>query len=413
MPVKRVCLIFLGLFLASSLHAQILPPEGFVAEDSAAVGKGNLSNGENTGSETAEGQQANSEKKSDEKPQGSARKPWFLKSEPTPPPAPSDPCALDPCDGETPLCTPLSPGAKSNKGYVCGCNPSSDSCNAGRKCAIRCSGYDNTCTNSPTARDIYWACVPCARGESCKCPVGQIADGAGHCIVDDKCSPNPCDKATPICELNTDVEKGYVCGCDPFSCPQGQECSLPKDGVYVCAPCKAGTECRCEKGFVADGKGGCKPKPSCDKMTCPKGTSCVDSGIRLCCKVNDIDCSAGCANCDRITGTCSACYDGYFLSEGKCVPCGENCSVCSNGNACSACKNGYRLMNGKCIASSSCEGIVCPIGQSCKDGICGVSCFPRNCAAPIHCNPATHDCTGSRCGCPKGVSDLKLCISCD
>ena len=47
--MKRVCLIFLGLFLASSLHAQILPPEGFVAEDSSAVEKNNLSNDKNTG----------------------------------------------------------------------------------------------------------------------------------------------------------------------------------------------------------------------------------------------------------------------------------------------------------------------------------------------------------------------------
>ncbi len=421
--MKKLCPILLGIFLAANVSAQILPPEedpvpetaeiqteeetGAVADDAAfEENSANEETAENVPPEEGSLQGSSHGRDS---AQGSVRE----SAAPAVPAGPVDPCSPNPCEGETPLCTPLSPGAKSNAGYVCGCNPSSDTCMPGRECAVRCSGYDMTCTNDPTAGDIYWACVPCSRGKECRCGEGKIADGSGGCIVDDKCSPNPCPEQTPVCTLKPSDPNGYVCGCNPFSCPAGQECSLPKDGTYVCAPCAEGSECRCEKGFVADGKGGCKQKQTCAAVTCPKGTSCVDAGNRLCCKVNDIDCGEGCLNCDRTLGVCKECQNGFYAENQKCVRCPENCLACAAANACTVCDDGFRLFEGKCVSAASCDGVVCPSGQTCQNGVCGVSCFPQNCAEPIHCNPETHDCTGSRCGCPKGVSDMSLCIRCE
>ena len=323
--------------------------------------------------------------------------------------APKRPCDPNPCSGETPLCTPLSKGAKASGIEICGCNPANDTCSAGRKCSVRCSGYTMTCSNEPGLMDIYWACAPCPRGEKCKCGVGEVSDGNGNCIIDDKCSPNPCTGATPVCSLDPSNEKGYVCGCNDSSCYPGYECSRPAGNVYTCAVCPAGKKCGCPEGQAADGRSGCKPKPSCAQMICPEGTSCVESETKLCCTVNDIPCSEGCEECDRLRGMCKKCERGRYESGGKCPLCPENCTVCDSVSACTACSDGYRLVDGKCVESTSCEGVKCPAGQTCKQGVCSILCFPSNCTAPFYCNPKTHDCTGGRCGCLKGTNQ---CVKC-
>ena len=65
-----------------------------------------------------------------------------------------------------------------------------------------------------------------------------------------------------------------------------------------------------------------------------------------------------CLTCDRSTGQCTSCNDGYYLptddtNKEKCQKCSvENCKICSGTiafNTCETCLDNFNLVNGKCI----------------------------------------------------------------
>jgi len=51
------------------------------------------------------------------------------------------------------------------------------------------------------------------------------------------------------------------------------------------------------------------------------------------------NCSANCLSC--VTGTCSACSNGYYLNNAACVQCPSNCISCSTVNNCDVCASNY------------------------------------------------------------------------
>jgi len=76
------------------------------------------------------------------------------------------------------------------------------------------------------------------------------------------------------------------------------------------------------------------PAPICNGLLCD-GTdtqSCSSDGTHT-------SCSDGCSSCD-ISGVCSTCSNGFYLSSGTCTSCGQGCATC-NSRGCTACATGY------------------------------------------------------------------------
>lgn len=65
------------------------------------------------------------------------------------------------------------------------------------------------------------------------------------------------------------------------------------------------------------------------------------------------NCPTGCTACTSMT-TCSACSNGFFLYNGVCIMCSQNCATClNNRNNCQSCSNGGTLnigaINNNCV----------------------------------------------------------------
>ncbi|KAL4496083.1 hypothetical protein ABPG72_015505 [Tetrahymena utriculariae] len=63
-------------------------------------------------------------------------------------------------------------------------------------------------------------------------------------------------------------------------------------------------------------------------------------------------CPSGCEKClSSDSNTCVKCEIGFYLDEGKCSPCQQNCEICANkGNYCTQCIDNYELdKNSQCV----------------------------------------------------------------
>jgi len=70
-----------------------------------------------------------------------------------------------------------------------------------------------------------------------------------------------------------------------------------------------------------------------------------------------------CLSCDGRTGSCTACNDGYGVSNGACAPCAPTCAVCSkNAAKCEYCAvGGVDAATGKCVRckQAGCTAVGC------------------------------------------------------
>ena len=55
-------------------------------------------------------------------------------------------------------------------------------------------------------------------------------------------------------------------------------------------------------------------------------------------------------SCQTCSGTCSKCFDGYYLSEGLCYLCAIQCLTCTS-NVVAGCLTCKRILNGICYAT--------------------------------------------------------------
>ncbi len=125
-------------------------------------------------------------------------------------------------------------------------------------------------------------------------------------------------------------------------------------------------------------------------------------------------CCAHCSSCDKTTGKCNGCEDGYTLQNNVCVEktCDAHCRNCSKG-ICYDCESGYELKYGKC------EKKVCGNGTYERNGDCvaictGVSCnasqgykavaYNNSCCCELTSCAAGQYLSGTSCvSCPKGT----------
>jgi len=109
-----------------------------------------------------------------------------------------------------------------------------------------------------------------------------------------------------------------------------------------------------------------------------------------------------CLFCNGDLGVCTECMSGYFLEDGQCKSCPDNCDKCSDGKTCLECNSsGWTLDPDTALCVPCSEGCTyCPKGpntcDSCDigytnmtDGSCAkctaehcTSCMPGN---PDHC----------------------------
>ena len=156
-----------------------------------------------------------------------------------------------------------------------------------------------------------------------------------HCYIAN-CTSCP---ITPFqCENCTDINN--CCSLNCANC-SGIFCSACDDGFYLimnlCVPtfpC-ASISIAC-KTCNTDG----------DNGTC---TECFD-GFYLEPQINQcLLCPLECTSCNS-TEICLDCIPAYYLDNNTCIACGDFCLNCTNSSECTLCLDTYTVSNGVCVA---------------------------------------------------------------
>ncbi|XP_060588974.1 receptor-type tyrosine-protein phosphatase kappa-like [Ruditapes philippinarum] len=108
-------------------------------------------------------------------------------------------------------------------------------------------------------------------------------------------------------------------------------------------------------------------------------------------------CSVGCQSCSR--SICTSCEPAYFLSNGFCSPCPENCQSCNSWDYCTSCKQNMYGLHARC--TFNCDGKC--LNNECQDdtGYC-TQCRPG--FYGLQCQHNCSLCENKRC-------DLRTCSS--
>ncbi|XP_076095742.1 uncharacterized protein LOC143066817 [Mytilus galloprovincialis] len=274
--------------------------------------------------------------------------------------------------------TPCKP--KCQKGFVCNflgkCRPKG----CKRKCRIneRCVRGKCRCKKG-SYRTKLGTCrrkTPCKR----KCRKGFVCNFLG------KCRPKGCKRK---CRINERCVRGK-CRC--------------KKGSYrtKLAACRRKTPCKpkCQKGFVCNFLGKCRPK-GC-KRKCRINERCVRGKCR--CKKGSYRTKLG--TCRRKTPCKRKCRKGFVCNFlGKCRPkgCKRKCRInerCVRGK-CRCKKGSYRTKLGACRRKTPCK-------RKCRKGfVCNFlgKCRPKGCKRKCRINER---CVRGKCRCKKGSYRTKL-----
>ena len=187
-----------------------------------------------------------------------------------------------------------------------------------------------------------------------------------------------CTKCDPITQLCLRCDKNILSPDEKGGCVPSEKCVL---GNNYCIECNEDQKtCKtCESGLFPDDNGACSFVNNCEisfKGKCLKcrenfklvGYEFGNTGFLLC-KSLALEEFQNCANIDSISGYCTICQEGYFLSDGdkKCTKI-ENCNESSFG-ICKKCNNGYYLdkKDNKCKIQSG-------IFLNCQETIDGEAC---------------------------------------
>lgn len=139
-------------------------------------------------------------------------------------------------------------------------------------------------------------------------------------------------------------------------------------------------ETGCDKGFYFDSKTQCYPCP----VNC---TSCLSESFCTSCQDGNYGesclflCSFNCNNnqCNKSTGLCLYCAEGFFLKNQSCLKCPENCRTCASEVFCYACITGYKGYTctevcSNCKPNTECDQDSGYCIEECYDGLSGNNC---------------------------------------
>lgn len=126
-----------------------------------------------------------------------------------------------------------------------------------------------------------------------------------------------------------------------------------KDPVSeACLDCSAG----CSKCTSADQCSSCQTDHIMHQNKCEQVTNCLrpgptsdESQLHRSC----LACPDDCAFCAKATAECSLCKWSFYLQNGKCNPCSENCRLCLDESSCSVCEPEFTLVGQGCVRSRS------------------------------------------------------------
>ncbi|XP_048256337.1 uncharacterized protein LOC124122701 isoform X2 [Haliotis rufescens] len=301
-------------------------------------------------------------------------------------------------DGQS--CTPCGAGCRST------CNTANGHCS----CKARWTGYGcNTCSGG------YYkdgqSCTPCGAGcrstcntanGHCSCKAGWTGNGCNTCsggYYKDGQSCTPCGAG---CRSTCNTANGH-CSCKAGWTENG--CNTCSGGYYKdgqsCTPCGAGCRstcntanghCSCKAGWTGNGCNTCSGGYYKDGQSCtPCGAGCRSTcntanghcsckagwtgyGCNICSPwtygINCVlKCSRGCVNqtCDRTTGRCDMCLDGWEHKDQNISRCDKECDDGRYGEQC----------NDECsihCANATCHHVNGSCTQGCLDGRSGEYC---------------------------------------
>ncbi|XP_060588800.1 receptor-type tyrosine-protein phosphatase kappa-like [Ruditapes philippinarum] len=129
------------------------------------------------------------------------------------------------------------------------------------------------------------------------------------------------------------------------------------------------------------------------------------------------ECSVGCQSCSG--STCTRCESSYFLSNGFCSPCPENCETCNSYDDCTSCKPKKYSLHVRCTfnCDGNCLNSECNDDNGyctqCKSGFYGLQC-QHNCSS---CENERCDLRTCSSGCRAGYYEFKggvetICLNC-
>lgn len=279
--------------------------------------------------------------------------------------------------------------AKSTDGDACAC-VSPVSCPPGAACPqmeCDCAGGSS---GGSSGGSCTCACPDCAPGQACppcacSCDAGSKDDGCvfgGTCAC--ACAPCAPGTACPPCD----------CGCMPGgevagSAPTTGSATTSGDGTRNCT-CPA-----------------CAPGAACEPCSCDAGPAPVDP-----CNAHGdpTSCDADTANsCNWFAMGACACPD--CAPDSPCPPC-----ECSKTGACVHQEKdpcGAHVDPTACQADAACVwyglGVACPVGETCRDGVCSTKPPPSDpgecaCACPAVACDRDSNCLPCACSCGGGGS---------
>ena len=256
------------------------------------------------------------------------------------------------------------------------CNSNTD-CDDGVFCTVDlCSGAGGTCTNTA----INGCCetnADCDDGNACTvdvCPPNNLCQHAptpGCCTNDDNCKENPddlctinaCNIADGTCSV-TDLKAQGCCNVDP-DCNDGDPCTTDTctgpggtcqhaDKPGCCTPNDPDVGKDCDLPQSPYDKPPCKP----GQLVCTNGqfdcVGAVKPGLEICDGVDN--------DCNGFADTAAACpLPDNICLWGQCV------APCADGEF--QCDDGFDCFEGHCVPTS-CDKVVCPMGQVCVGGLC-------------------------------------------
>ena len=277
---------------------------------------------------------------------------------------------------ETATSVATKPDSTDDSGPSCDC-PSHQQCDAGGACVPKVCNTAAECNESgassaepfycPDGKCRAWQCAndaQCGAGRKCnslnyKCydaPKGCTLDT--HCLDDDVCSDDSCDKATGACTHS----KLQGCCNSAADCDDKNPCTTESCGGSVCAwkdiaaCCSQDADCTDSDACTAD---------SCLKSGGPAGKCKHLAAAGCCTKANQCD-DGEPATSDSCDAASKACVHGLPGAPVSCKANGDCVAGCAAGTcAGGTCSYAPTVGAGCCQQSAT-----CPLGGQCMAPVC-------------------------------------------
>ncbi|KAH0576070.1 Cysteine-rich membrane protein 2 [Spironucleus salmonicida] len=302
------------------------------------------------------------------------------------------------------------------------CNENCLTCSGNSEVSWKCESCESEryLSYNSYCRNCHSDCPSCTGPEQdCGGCKDGLYDPSGVCEV---CPGNSSQKIDCVCgtsknclDCNSlDMKKCGTCqeGYDINSSTPCEDClpgygSIAIKGENICVKCDmtckecSGTETTCtacNDGFILS-------ESTCTKCLAEKNQICPCGNSPNCTTCNDTDTNE-CATCkshydNTVNPPCSACESKYFeeaiTDEKECTLCKNSCDTCLNANTCLTCQNGNYLENEQCQLCSVGQKIACTCGNAKHCGTCDEK-KPTTCLTCMHGFASTKEGVCDTCG---------------